>query len=88
MEAGHGSDGLLENVRYIQSVREVLFQKKEAGIPDNLAMDSAGYAILEFEIHFRNSIFGEYGRIRDVACMHVSYAHLILVKLIKQGGWR
>ena len=35
-------------------------------IPNDLAVDSAGNAVLEFEVHFRDGVLGEDGRIRDI----------------------
>jgi len=32
---------------------------KRAEIPNDLAVDGAGNAVLEFEIHFWDSVFGE-----------------------------
>ena len=35
-------------------------------VPDNLAVDGAGHAILELEVHFWDGVFGEDGGIGDI----------------------
>lgn len=35
-------------------------------LPNNFAVDGAGYAILKLEIHLGNGVFGEDGSIRDI----------------------
>lgn len=38
----------------------------EGCLPDNFAVDGAGYAVLQLEIHLGNCVFGEDGSIRDI----------------------
>lgn len=38
----------------------------EGGLPNNFAVDGAGYAVLQLEIHLGNCVFGEDGSIRDI----------------------
>ena len=45
----------------------LLAEEKEA-VPDDLAVNGTGNAVLELEIHLWNRIFGENGGIRDIAC--------------------
>lgn len=41
-------------------------RRREAYLPNNFAVDGAGYAILKLEIHLGNGVFGEDGSIRDI----------------------
>lgn len=38
-------------------------------VPNNLAVDSAGDAVLELQVHLRNGVVREDGSIRDITCM-------------------
>lgn len=38
-------------------------------VPNNLAVDSAGDAVLELQVHLRNGVVREDGGIRDITCM-------------------
>ena len=38
-------------------------------VPDDLAVDSAGDAVLELQVHLGDSVLGEDGGIRDITCV-------------------
>lgn len=38
-------------------------------VPDDLAVDSAGDAVLELEVHLGDGVLGEYGGIGDITCV-------------------
>lgn len=37
-------------------------------VPDDLAVDSAGDAVLEFQVHLGNGVLGEDGGVGDITC--------------------
>jgi hypothetical protein len=37
-------------------------------VPNNLAMNGARDTVLQLEVHLRNSVFWEYGSVRDITC--------------------
>lgn len=41
-------------------------REREECLPNNFAVDGAGYAVLQLEIHLGNGVFGENGSIRDI----------------------
>lgn len=44
-------------------------------VPDNLAMDGAGDAVLELEVHLGDRVLGEDGGVRDVTCVGILSVH-------------
>jgi hypothetical protein len=74
VEGEHGCGGLRGNEPYekIISPRSSLDYRcstkvhLKLDIPDDLAVDSTRYAVLQLEVHLGNSIFWEYGSIRDI----------------------
>lgn len=39
-----------------------------SGVPNNLAVDSAGDAVLQLQVHLRDGVVGEDGGVRDITC--------------------
>ena len=37
-------------------------------VPNNLAVDSAGDAVLQLEVHLGDGVIGEDGGVRDITC--------------------
>lgn len=44
---------------------------KNVDEPDDFAVDGAGDAVLQFEVHLGNGIFGKDGGVGDVTCLNV-----------------
>lgn len=42
------------------------YYREEGVIPYDLTMDGAGYAVLEFEVHFGDGVLGKDGGIGDI----------------------
>jgi len=40
----------------------------EEGVPDDLAVDGAGDAVLELEVHLGHGVLGEDGGVGDITC--------------------
>lgn len=38
------------------------------GVPNNLAVDSAGDAVLQLQVHLGDGVVGEDGGVRDITC--------------------
>ena len=38
-------------------------------VPNNLAVDSAGDAVLQLEVHLGDGVIGEDGGVRDITCI-------------------
>jgi hypothetical protein len=45
-----------------------LYSKTGRCIPNDLAVDSAGDAVLQLQVHLRDGIVGENGGVRDITC--------------------
>jgi hypothetical protein len=60
--------GHYECLSVIPSISPLLLRhySLEEYIPDNLAVDGAGDAVLELEVHLGDGVFGEDGSIRDI----------------------
>ena len=47
-------------------------------VPDDLSMNGTRNAVLQLEVHLGNSVFWEYGSVRDITCENVSRKHFLL----------
>ena len=52
-----------------------------AVLPNNLAMDGARDTVLQLEVHLGNSVFREYGCIRDITCS------TLYQRIVRQAGY-
>lgn len=59
---------VFHGVRIYDSWKQIHGIVEGADVPDNLAVDGAGNAVLELQVHLGDGVVGEDGSIRDITC--------------------
>lgn len=81
MAGEHGCDDLL-GIGHCSNIRvPCKFSQAILHAPDDLAVDGAGNAVLELQVHLWDGVLWEDGSIRDITCSVVNtlYFHLIIL---------